>query len=122
VLSNRTTYGHSFTFQTGANPSIISSAEPGDKVKISYAEAKSGSMTASAIQYVGAITTSGTVSSIATNGSSVTIQTTGGLTLTLSTSTVTNLIDGLQVGDGVQVTYSKDSSGLLIPHTVQTLS
>jgi hypothetical protein len=122
VLKNKTTYGHSFTFQTSAYPSIINGAEPGDKVKISYAETRSGSMNASAIEYVGAITTRGTVSSIATNGSSIMIETTSDHTLTFSTSAVTNLIYGLQVGDGVQVTYGKDASGLLIPHAVKILS
>jgi len=79
-------------------------------------------MTATAVQYAGAITTSGTVESIAPNGSSVTIETTGNQTLTFTTSAVTSLIEGLQVGDGVQVTYSADAAGLLIPHAVAIVS
>lgn len=122
ALRNKTSYGHSLTFQTSADPSMIDGAESGDKVKISYAETRSGSMMASAIQYAGAITTSGTVSSVATNESSLTIETAADGTLTFSTSLVTNLIDGLQIGDGVQVTYSKDISGLLVPHAVETVS
>jgi hypothetical protein len=120
VLKNKTSYGHSFTFQTAAYPSIGYGAEPGDKVKVSYAETRSGSMTARTIQYVGAVTTSGTVVSIASDA--ITVQTTSGTTLSLSTSLVPQLVAGLQVGDGVQITYSKDASGLLIPHALEISS
>ena len=58
VLRNKTTYGQSFTFQTVANPTLTIGAEAGDKVTISYTETKSGAMTATAVQYVGAVTTS----------------------------------------------------------------
>jgi len=122
VLRNKTTYGQSFTFQTTANPTLSLGAEAGDEVTISYAETLAGSMTATAVQYAGAITTSGTVESIAPNGSSVTIETTGNQTLTFTTAAVTSLIEGLQVGDGVQVTYSTDAAGSLIPHAVEILS
>jgi len=122
VLRNKTNDGHSFTFQTAANPTLSIGAEAGDNVTISYAETKSGAMTATAVQYVGAITTSGTVESIGPNGSSVTIETTDNQTLTFTTSAVTSLIEGLQVGDGVQLTYSADAAGLLIPHAVAIVS
>jgi hypothetical protein len=32
-----------------------------------------------------------------------------------------NLIAGLQVGDAVQVSYSTDAAGLLVPHALQVL-
>jgi hypothetical protein len=120
VLKNKTSYGHSFTFQTAAYPGIGYGAEPGDKVKVSYAETRSGSMTARTIQYVGAVTTSATVSSIVPGA--VTIQTPTGKALTLSTSLVPDLVAGLVAGDGVQVTYSKDPSGLLIPRELEISS
>ncbi|MFZ0040061.1 MAG: hypothetical protein WAK93_02040 [Solirubrobacteraceae bacterium] len=122
VLKNKTSYGHSFTFQTASSPSLVTGAENGDKVTVTYSETKTGSMTARAIQYAGAVTTTGTVTSVAPDGSSVTLQTPTGQTLTLSTSLVTTLIDGLEVGDGVQVTYSTDPAGLLVPHALQILS
>ncbi len=122
VLRNKTSYGQSFTFQASADPSLLSGAELGDQVTVGYTQTKAGSMNATAIQYAGAVTASGTVTSIAPDDSSVTIDTTGGQSVTLSTSAVTSLIAGLAVGDGVQVTYSTDPSGLLIPHALQILS
>jgi hypothetical protein len=122
VLKDKTSYGHSFTFQTGAHPGIAYGAAPGDTVTITYVENKSGAMTASALQYVGAITTNGTVTALAPGGSSATIQTAGGQTLTFATSTVNDLIDGLQVGDGVQVVYTRAVSGQLVPHAVKITS
>ncbi len=122
VLRTRTTYGESFTFQTDSNPSLTEGAAAGEKVRIAYAETRTGSMTATAIQYLDAVTARGTVTSLASDGSSLSILTGSGQPLTFSTSTVPDLIGGLQVGDGVQVTYSKGSAGLRIPHTIQTLS
>ena len=55
-------------------------------------------------------------------GSSVTIQTPAGQTVTLATSLVPDLIDGLLVGDTVSVTYAGDPSGLLVPHALTVLS
>lgn len=78
-------------------------------------------MTATAVQYLGAITTSGTVTAIAPDGSTVAIQTQAGQALTFATSAAADLIAGLQLGEGVQVTYSRDASGLLIPHALQIL-
>jgi hypothetical protein len=53
VLRNRTSYGHAFTFQTRGDELVASGAELGDTVKVSYKEAKSGAITASAIELVG---------------------------------------------------------------------
>ncbi len=122
VLRNRTTYGESFTFQTDSHPTLTVGAESGEKVRIAYTETRTGSMTATSIQYLDAVTASGTVTALASDGSSMSIQTSSGQVLTFSTSAVPDVIAALQVGDGVQVTYSKDSAGLLIPHAVQTVS
>jgi hypothetical protein len=53
---------------------------------------------------------------------SVTIQTPAGQTVTLATTLVPDLIDGLLVGDTISVTYAKDPSGLLVPHALTTPS
>jgi hypothetical protein len=120
ALKNKTTYGQSYTFQIA--PTLTYGAEVGDTVQIGYTGAMTGSMSAATIQYVGAVTATGTVASIAPDGSSVTIQTPAGQTVTLATSFVLQLIDGLQVGDGVQVTYSTDSDGSLVPHALAVTS
>lgn len=115
VLKNKTTYGQSYTFET----SVAYGAEVGDSVHVSYAETKAGSIVASTITYAGQTTVSGTVTAIAANGSTVTIQTSAGQPLTLATSLVGNLIAGLEIGDAIQVTYSTDAAGLLVPHALQ---
>ncbi len=122
VLRTKTTYGQSYTFQTSANPSLAYGAEAGEQVHVSYSETTAGSMTATAIAYAGATTAGGTVTAIAPDGSSLTIQTAAGQPLTFSTSLVTALLGGLQVGDGVEVTYSTDPAGLLVPHVLQIVS
>ncbi|MEO6858434.1 MAG: hypothetical protein ABI323_07590, partial [Solirubrobacteraceae bacterium] len=35
---------------------------------------------------------------------------------------VGNLLSSVQIGDGVQITYSKDTAHLLIPHALQVTS
>jgi len=113
VLKDRATYGHSVTFQLGQNAGLIDGIELGDDLRVSYAQNGSGGMTASVIGYVGAVTTTGTVASIAVDGSSFTVQTAGGAVLTFSTATNPELLSALEVGDTIQVTYTKAPTGIL---------
>jgi hypothetical protein len=122
VLRNRTSYGHSYTFNTYRDPALMAGAELGDKVRLAYSEARNGAMTATAISWVGAISVTGTVTSLAPDGSSLTIQTPGNQTLTFATSQVPQLIQGVQVGDGVQISYTRSTSGQLIPHALTVTS
>ena len=112
VLKDSTSYGHSLTFQTGADLNLLEGAALGDQVTVSYSPGGSGTMVASALTYVGSITTSGTVTSIAADGSAFTVATPAGSSLTL-TPNVAALIDGLVTGDQIQVTYTASASGLL---------
>ncbi|MGO9792916.1 MAG: DUF5666 domain-containing protein [Solirubrobacteraceae bacterium] len=113
VLKDQTTYGHSLTFQIDANTSIVDGFAPGDEVQVSYDKTHSGTMIARAVGYAGAIVTSGAVASIAADGSSFTIESADGNRLTFSTDGVSDLITGLQVGDSVQVIYTKAADGTL---------
>jgi hypothetical protein len=122
VLKDRTTYGHSFTFDTTALYSQLGDAELGEKVKVSYSETRTGSLTATAIQYVGTHTAGGTVTAIAGDGSSLTLQTAGGKTLTFATAPGSGLLDGVLIGDGVQVTYSSAAAGELVGHALKIVS
>jgi hypothetical protein len=122
VLKDRTTYGHSFTFDTSALYSQLGGAELGEKVKISYSETRTGSLIATAIQYVGTRTAAGTVTAIADDGSSVTIQAASGKTLTFATAPGSGLLEGVQTGDGVQVTYSTAAAGQLVGHVLKIVS
>ncbi len=119
VLKDRTSYGHTLTFQADANPTVLNGAALGDKVTVSYSPGGSGTLFVSALAWVGAVTSTGTVTSIAADGSAFTVQTPDGTTLTLSPS-FPGLIDGLAVGDGVQVIYttSAASAGPLLARTL----
>lgn len=122
VLRNRTSYGQDYTFEIAADPALSYGAELGDVITVGYTQARNGVTSARSVLFRGAVTTSGTVTAIAEDGSSVTIQTPAGQTVTLATTLVPDLIDGLLVGDTISVTYAKDPSGLLVPHALTTLS
>jgi hypothetical protein len=117
VLRDSTIYGHSYTFQIDPLSDIAAGAEPGDVVQVDYTAASTGTMLANGLEYVGALTTTGTVIAVATDLATVTVQTPTG-TLTLATSAVTSLVSALEIGDSVQVKYTKDQSGDLVPHVV----
>jgi hypothetical protein len=114
VLKNRATYGHAFTFGIGANAALLASMAVGDSLQVTYQGTSFGSMIASTVGWVGAVSASATVASIAADGSSFTVTTAGGQTLTLSTGTNPSLLDGLQVGDTIDVTYTKAATGALV--------
>ncbi|HWF34020.1 MAG TPA: DUF5666 domain-containing protein, partial [Solirubrobacteraceae bacterium] len=114
VLKNRATYGHAFTFGIGANAALLASMAVGDSLQVTYQGTSFGSMIASTVGWVGAVSASATVASIAADGSSFTVTTAGGQTLTLSTGTNPSLLDALQVGDTIDVTYTKAATGALV--------
>ena len=112
VLKNKTTYGHDLTFQLGANPAALAGVQVGDELNVTYQGTAVGSMVAGAVAWVGAITTSGTVASIAPDDSSFTVQTPAGPVLTFSTGTNPGLADELQVGDTIDLTYTSAAGAL----------
>jgi hypothetical protein len=118
VLKDKAIYGHSLTFQIDPNASIDTGFELGDHVQVGYSASGSGSMVASALTWVGAVTTTGTVTSIAADGSSFTIAAANGSSVTFSTGTATSLVSGLQVGDTVQVISIKTPSGAPVARAV----
>jgi hypothetical protein len=117
VLRDRTTYGHSLSFLTGSAGGLAAGAQVGDRVQVGYTGTNQGSMTLQALTFVGSTTTSGAVTAVATDGSSFAIQTAGGQSTTFSTGSVPSLAGGLQVGDQVQVTYTK-RAGVLTARVV----
>jgi len=112
VLKDQTTYGHSLTFQIEPNAGILDGVSAGDDLEVTYHGTGVGSMTASAIGWVGATTTTGTVTSIAVGGSSFTVQAANGQALTFSTGANANLAGSLEVGDTISVTYTQAAGAL----------
>ena len=113
VLKGSTTAGHIDSFQLGALAGDATVLELGVKVRVAYAQTRSGAMFATALSYPGAITASGTVQSIADDYISLTIQTADGQTLTLATEDATQLLQEVLAGDTVSVTYVASGSTLI---------
>lgn len=120
VLHNETRYGHDDTFETSSDPALVLGAEPGESVTVTFAEARTGIMLARALSFRGATTVAGTVTALGLG--TVTVTTPSGATLTFATTLVPTLVTGLEVGDGVQLSYTKDPSGLLVPHALTVTS
>jgi hypothetical protein len=102
--------GHRVTFQLGGQMSAMPGLVPGVKVRVSYEEASSGVLTATAVTYPGAATTTGTVVSVGARGRSFTIDTPGGSSISFSTGKASTLTQGLELGDAVTVLYTKSGS------------
>ncbi|HEX8977617.1 MAG TPA: hypothetical protein VF781_13995 [Solirubrobacteraceae bacterium] len=120
VLRNRVIYGHSYTFQTVAHPELAYGAETGERVTVGFSEWPTGSMGLRLLTYAGAATLTGTVTAI--DAATLTVQSASGQTVTFATSLVAPLVGTVQIGDGVQISYSTDPAQLLVPHALQVTS
>ena len=118
VLRGSTSSGQSVGLEIGDSPNPIGGLMVDERVKVSYEELASGSIVATAITYPGSRTASGTVGSVAYDGSSLTIQPASGSALTFTTAGLSQLLEGVTAGDTVQVSYTKVSS-TLIAHTIK---
>ena len=106
ALTAQVNTGESFTFEITPSTVSAGSFALGDRVTVGYRQTGSGMLIARGIGYVGAITTSGTVVSIAADGSSFSVTTANG-TRTFSTAGAPSLLTGLQVGDQVRLIYTR---------------
>jgi hypothetical protein len=113
VLKGSTTAGHIDSFELGALAGDAAVLELGVKVRVTYKQTRSGSMFATALGYPGAITASGTVLSLADDGSSLTIQTADGQSLTLATEDAPQLVEDVVAGDTVSFTYIQNGPSLI---------
>jgi hypothetical protein len=98
--------GHIVSFQRGTLQNLTVGLEVGETVQVDYRELASGSLGATSVAFPGAATVNGTVQTIATDGSSFTIQTADGLDLTFATADDPGLLQAVAVGDTVEVTYT----------------
>ena len=117
VLKGLTTYGEALTFRMGEGESLLEAAALGDRVIVTYTPGGSATMIARALDYVGAVTTTGTVASIAPG--SFSLQAANGSTMTFSTA-ASRLTESLVIGDDVEVTYTAGASELLARRIVVT--
>jgi hypothetical protein len=113
VLASTTSSGQAVGLQAG--PRILAGGVvAGEKVSVRYKELSSGTMVATAITYPGSRTLTGTVGSIALDGSSFTLEGPSGATRTFTTAGLPQrLASGLVPGDTARVRYSKVGSQLI---------
>jgi hypothetical protein len=117
VLKGTTIYGQALTFRTDEGAGLLRTAALGDRVTVTYAPGGSATMTASALDYIGAVKATGTVASIAEGA--FTIQAADGTSMTFSTG-LSHIAEGLTAGDQVEVTYTAGTSGMLARSIVVT--
>jgi hypothetical protein len=113
VLKSRTSSGQSVGLQAGSRR-LVAGLVAGEKVRIRYRELSSGTMIATAVMYPGSLTATGTVASIAPDGSSFALESANGTIRTVSTASLAGkVIDSVAAGDTVRVRYSKVGSQLI---------
>jgi hypothetical protein len=112
VLRASTSSGHILSLQAGTLDRLGPTLQVGDSVNVTYREIASGELIATAVTFPGAITASGTITAIAPDGGSFTIQTAAGASTTFSTAGDTMLVEDLAVGSSVQVTYTASGTSL----------
>ncbi len=117
-LSAATVYGPTLTFQTGGVYDLLGGVVLGDSLHVSYTQDRRGALTARVVAFAGARTVTATITAVADDRSSVTVQTATGNTLTLTTADP-RLLDWVGVGDDVSLTYTPGAGGTLVARAIQ---
>ena len=110
ALRGSTSAGHIDAFELDQLEAQVLQLE--QTVRVSYKETGAGRMIASALTYPGSSTISGTIESLAPDGSSFSIQTEAGAPMTFLTDGAPELLQGIASGNTVQVSYSQSETGL----------
>ncbi|HWF73548.1 MAG TPA: DUF5666 domain-containing protein, partial [Solirubrobacteraceae bacterium] len=108
--------GQTLAFSTGTNSALAGSLQTGDTIQVTYTNGAGGALTARSLTVTATPTAAqvtGTIVAIAADLSSFTVQTSGGQSLTFATGSNASLTNGLQVGEGVQVSYTQGAGGTL---------
>lgn len=112
ALRGSVSSGHEVTFSLGTLAGLADQLRNGERLRVSYTERQSGEFMATAIAPPNGHTASGTVTSIATDGSTFTLQKSGGSVMTFSTAQDPGAVAGLWSGATVQVSYTRHGSTL----------
>lgn len=100
--------GQSIGFRTGSLQNLVEQFQVGQPMSVSYRTTQYGTLVANSVSYPGASSLTGTVTEVAPDGSSLTVQPASGTPVTLSTGTLSGLVAGsVYAGGTVTVTYSR---------------
>lgn len=119
ALKATTNAGYALAFQFGPGVSLLSAYPVGAKVRVVYKTTTAGTMIAQSVTLVGESTATGTVQTITPGGSSFTVATAAGQTLTFpaaaGSALAGELLDGqIAAGDTVSVSYIKVSGTVTV--------
>jgi hypothetical protein len=121
ALSATAIYGPTLTFQTGSAYNLLQGVALGDDLRVSYTRDRKDGLTAREVAFADARTVAATITAVADDHSSVTLQTADGHALTLATATP-RLLDWVGVGDDVSVTYTPGAGGgLPVARVIQSV-
>lgn len=101
-----TSSGQSYTFGLERDPLLQFGLMPGDSVRVGYERSSIGTMNATAIDYGGERTATGTLVQAAGDGSSFTLMGRGGVSRTYQTGGDAALTQQFALGDVVSVNYT----------------
>jgi hypothetical protein len=114
--------GQSVAFRTGALYGLIGQFQPGEPISVGYRQTRYGTLVATSVSYPGASSLTGTVTAVAPDGSSLTVEAPSGAQTTIQTGTLASLVLGsVASGDSVTVTYSA-SGGIFTLRTIAPAS
>ena len=112
--------GQSFAFRPGALQPLVSEFQVGEPMSVTYRATQYGTLVASAVAYPGATTLTGTVTTIAPDASSLTVQPASGAPVTITTGSLSTLMfSSVGTGASVSVTYTT-SAGTNVLRTITT--
>jgi hypothetical protein len=106
VVHSRTG-GQSIGFRPGPLQGLADQFQVGEPMSVTYHATQYGTLVATGISYPGASSLTGTVASVAPDGSSLMVQPASGAPVTLSTGPLAGLVAGsMFAGETVTATYS----------------
>jgi hypothetical protein len=110
--------GQDVAFRSGTLAGLVGQFQPGEPISVSYRQTQYGTLVATSVTYPGASSVTGTVTAVAPDGSTLTVQGPSGSLTTVETGSLANLVLGsVASGEPVTVSYS-DVAGTLTLRTI----
>jgi hypothetical protein len=106
VLRSRVS-GQSVAFRPGALQGLVDEFQLSEPISVRYRATQYGTLVAESVAYPGATALTGSVTAIAPDGSSLTVQPASGPSVTLTTGSLSDLMfSDITVGDTVSASYT----------------
>jgi hypothetical protein len=107
-----------YPYVYGGGHAEAGTASVGIKAAVNYTRGRRGTLTAAEITFADARTVTATITALAPDRSSVTVQSSGGGSLTLAAADP-RLLDWVSVGETVAVTYTPGAADTPVAHARQ---